>query len=111
MKRVVIIVFVLVGVFFMNSCKKKDVEPTQPLVFKSLSSSSSVFSPGGSVNLNADVSGLNVQYNWTYNSGSISGTGNSVYYSNEEIGAHTVLCTVIDGAGDMLAKQIVLTVQ
>ena len=111
MKKVIIIVFVLLGVFLMNSCKKEDVEPVQPLVFNSLTSSSNVFSPGGSAYLNADVSGLNVQYYWTYNSGIVTGTGNAVYYTNEEIGAYTVLCTVIDGAGEIESKQIVLTVQ
>jgi len=111
MRGVIIILIVLAGVFLTNSCKKEDVEPAQPLVFKSLSSSSGVFSPGSSVSLNADASGVNIQYNWTYNSGSISGAGNSVSYTNEEIGAHTVLCTVVDGAGDILSKQIVLVVQ
>ena len=111
MKRVVIIVFVLGGFFLMNSCKKEDVEPTQPLVFNNLTSSNSVFSAGSSVYLNADVSGLNIQYYWTYNSGELSGNGNAVNYSNEEIGSHTVLCTVVDGSGDMKSKQIILTVQ
>lgn len=111
MKRVIIIVFVLVGVFLMNSCKKEDIKPTQPLVFNSLTSSSNVFSPGGNVYLNADVSGLNIEYYWTYNSGEITGSGNAVYYSNLEIGVHTVLCTVVDGAGEVESEQIILTVQ
>jgi len=111
MRKIKLLHVALIGILLLTSCNKKSDEVDIALIFNSLTSSSSSFIAGSSVSLSADVTGANVEYYWSYNSGSISGGGTNVSYSNDEIGYHTVLCTVVDGAGEIEAREIVLEVQ
>ena len=101
------VLILLVGV----SCKK-DVEADYvPLVFKSLTASNTNFPAGTSVNVAADVQGTNVTYHWSYNGGSVMGSGSDVIYSNESAGYYTLICTVEDSQGEIEARQINFVVQ
>lgn len=111
MKRSVWYIIVLIGLFTFSSCEKEIAEPVKPLVFNSLTSSSSSINIDANVNIVADVEGLGLQYYWSYNSGTISGTGNSIYYQNSSSGYFKVLCTVIDSSGELDSKEIYITVQ
>lgn len=111
MKRSVLYIIVLIGLFIFSSCKKEIAEPVKALVFQSLSSSSNNISTDTDVNIVANVEGLGVQYYWSYNSGTISGSGNSIYYQNSMSGYFKVLCTVIDSSGELDSKEIYITVQ
>lgn len=103
------LVILLLLVIF--SCNKEEQEPVTPLLFKSLTASSTSFPHGETVQLTADVDGTNVIYNWTYSQGEVSGSGSSVLYSCDIPGAHTIICTVKDAAGNIADKQLVLQVQ
>ncbi len=96
--------------FFVMSCQKEIQESNQPLVFNSLYASSNSFQSGTSVNITADASGTNLVYHWSYNSGTLTGGGSSIVYSNEVVGYHKVICSVVDGAGEIETKEIFLTV-
>lgn len=93
------------------SCQKEVEEDYVPLVFKSLTATNTTFNMGSSVMVSADVQGTNVQYFWSYNSGSISGSGNYITYSNDEAGYHTLICTVQDSKGEVDAREINFVVQ
>jgi hypothetical protein len=111
MKNYYIILLPLLVLLSLSSCKKQVDEEYQPLVFKSLFSSSSTMSPGGDVGITADVTGTQVKYYWSYNSGSISGGGDHIQYTNIEQGSYMIICTVVDGAGEVGQKEVTITVQ
>jgi uncharacterized protein YcfL len=95
----------------VSSCEKQNNEPYQALVFNSLMASSTSFQAGSSVGITADVSGTQVEYHWSYNSGSISGSGDYISYTNDLVGSHKVICSVVDSKGEVDQKEIWLTVQ
>lgn len=101
------ILILLLGV----GCKKNVEADYVPLVFKSLTASSTNFPAGTSVNVNADVQGTGVTYHWSYNAGAISGSGSQVIYTNDSPGYHTLICTVQDSEGEVDARQINFYVQ
>ena len=111
MKHYYYILCSLFAITLFTSCEKQDSEPYQPLVFNSLMASQTTFNAGSSVGITADVSGTSVQYYWSYNSGSITGGGDYITYSNDESGTFKVICSVIDGEGEIDQKEIWLTVQ
>lgn len=99
------------GLFFLfSSCNKEQEEPYQPLVFKSLMASSNSFQAGSFVGITADVEGTQITYHWSYNSGSISGGGDYINYTNEIPGYHSVICTVVDAEGTVDSKEVILQV-
>jgi len=111
MKNYYIILTALLVLISFSSCKKQVDEEYQPLVFHSLAASHSTFSPGESTSIFAEVTGTQVNYYWSYNSGTIDGGGDNITYSNVEPGYYKIICTVIDGEGEVEAKEIMLTVQ
>lgn len=92
------------------SCNKETEEQVQPLVFKGLTVSSSNFQTGTTVTISADVTGTNVIYHWSYNSGDLIGSGDNVNYSNDTPGYYTVICTAEDGAGNLESRDISMNV-
>jgi hypothetical protein len=111
MKRYYIILLPLLVLLSLSSCKKQVDEEYQPLVFVSLFSSNSSMSPGGDVGITADVTGTQVNYYWSYNSGTITGGGDHIQYTNFVQGSHLIICTVVDGAGEVEQKEVTITVQ
>lgn len=111
MKRYYIILLPLLVLISFSSCKKQVDEEYEPLVFISLSTSSSSMNSGGDVGITADVTGTQVNYYWSYNSGTITGGGDHIQYTNVELGSHLIICTVIDGAGEAEQKEVIITVQ
>lgn len=105
----------MTGILFMIvvlvSCNKEEQESYQPLVFKSLTASSSILEPGQFTAITADAEGTNVTYFWVQTEGTISGSGSSVTYSCDFPGNHTVICTVRDAAGNVEDKQLVMRIQ
>lgn len=111
MKNYYIILTTLLVLISLSSCNKQVDETYQPLVFHSLVATDQTFPPGESTSLFADVTGTQVNYYWSYNSGTVVGGGDQVTYSNVEPGTYKVICSVVDGAGEVEAKEIILTVQ
>lgn len=96
--------------FVLFSCQK-EIEPEyQPLVFNGLVTTSNSFQAGSSVGIMADATGTNISYHWTYNSGEVTGGGDNINYSNENIGTYTIICTVVDGGGEVDSKQVEISV-
>lgn len=111
MKRYYILSTALLVILSFTSCKKQVDEQYQPLVFHSLAATHSTFSPGESTSIFAEVTGTQVNYYWSYNSGSIDGGGDNITYTCLEPGYHKVICTVVDGEGEVDAKEITFNVQ
>jgi hypothetical protein len=110
MRKYSFLLLVFVGVM-MFSCQKQENEPYQKLVFKSLTASSTSFNSGSSVNVVADAEGTNLTYYWSYNTGTVEGSGGAVVYTCDEPGVHKLICTVKDGGGEIDAKEINFYVQ
>lgn len=111
MKLVRYIFIATLLVILTPSCQKEVEEPYEPLVFTNITASSTSFSPGTYVALNAHATGTGLTFHWSYNSGSLSGSGSNVNYTSEEPGSHKVLCTVVDSEGSIDSKEITLYVQ
>ena len=111
MKRYYIILLTLLVLLLLSSCNKQVDDKYQPLVFVSLVASSSTMAPSEDVGITADASGTLINYYWSYNSGSMTGGGDHIQYTNVEPGSHLVICTVVDSEGEIEQKQVTITVQ
>jgi hypothetical protein len=97
------------------SCDKKtpdDEDKDKPLVFTSVQAGRSMILAGDTTRISATASGYKLTYNWSVEKGDLLGSGPEITYVATPctVGENAVNCTVKDGNGEEMTKQVVITV-
>ncbi|NBC83995.1 MAG: hypothetical protein GVY19_11545 [Bacteroidetes bacterium] len=104
----------LLGLFL--SCENNDDEsgnPSEQLVYESLTIDRDTLSPGETTTITASATGYNIEYHWSATAGDLLGGGSVVTYAASpcHVGENTISCTVKDGNDKSETKSVKIVVE
>ena len=113
--KTALIVIGLTVLFIFNSCNKEldPGDPSQPLIFSSLTTEKDTITPGESTEITATASGYKLTFNWSATAGDILGSGAQVIYAASpcHAGRNQITCMVQDGNDKSATKEIDIVVE
>ena len=113
--KTALIVIGLTVLFIFNSCNKEEDsgDPSQPLIFSSLTTEKDTITPGESTEITATASGYKLTFNWSATAGDILGSGAQVIYAASpcHAGRNQITCMVQDGNDKSATKDIDIVVE
>jgi len=88
-------------------------DPSEPLVFVSLTADKDTISPGETTKITAVATGYQITYTWLKSAGIITGSGSQVTYTVPpcDLGRNRVTCRVTDGNNATLSKEVYIVAE
>ena len=109
MRQLAILLGIIISLVACDSDNGDDTgDPTQPLVYVSLTADKDTIAPGETTKIIAVATGYRLTYTWSKSAGIITGTGSQVSYTVPpcDIGRNRITCKVTDGKNVSESKDI-----
>jgi len=107
-----LILLIGMSVSLINCEKKPEEGKDTPLVFSDIQARRQMILAGDTTRIWATASGYQITYHWSVEKGDLLGSGSEVTYLATPctVGDNTVVCKVMDGNGQEMTRQVVITV-